>query len=1781
MANLQAITRDYVLRARTEGVAEASTAVDKLQQAHERLARTLELQTRQYEQFSKVERENSQFSQASANSLNKLAAANDNVASSLREANDSVRASSDGFHVHGLEAATLVNHLKQAAVVLYSTSSAFRGLVHASVVPALRGVSAGVAGVGAAVNVAGAGLVASGASIAALGPKFAPLAAGITSAGQAMAGFSPTLASLAVQASGLFSFLARVAFVIFAATTAFNAFISSVVDGIKAFAAFQTHQVELQNLLNATGGASGRTAKQINALADEMGDIGNSRQAAKTLLEFQNISGETFDRALRAANDLASSGFGSVQSAASAMGKALTDPQNGLDGLSKAGVRFTTSQKEMIKDLIETGRATEAYARILDIVEGKVGGASAAAANTLSSAYRELQDAVQRGNESFGETIVKATNLTTVVNLLATALNALNGEKAATALNTIFSNAVRAIPALSLLTTALTLANRMAAPAEKAVDDGSGAKRKSDASAAQIQYDAIQKVILALADEGDALRKNELQKKIDVELRKAQAVAGSAEATRIVEMVTANHKEAEAIKAADEARKKAAAQLASDEALWTRAINNVARHAATMDADALSVGKSAGVQAQLRAEFTLLERAQEAHKGVTDEQIASYTTLRATMSAQQAMVAAGIKLNDDDAASFLRVTERIRESAQAAARARVDSQIKFDRADAFLSPEDVQIAQQLKELYPQVGDALKSPEAAAMRFNNVLKSINDTAGEFTSTLAKDLAHGVNLMDALRSAAAKFGDQLIDIGTKRLTAMGLNAAASSLGIGGTDVGQAGLTGGTALAAGGAQAGAAIIAAATEAASILGLSGALTGTEVAAGGTEAGTALAIGGTVAGTAINGPLVLLMAAIVAVGAALNMWSSSSSKAKQDADALAKAQEAWTQAGLQVANYFAKSSGSAVSPIRTQLAEHAAEAQRLKELRSKAMGFTSAAQEQADPVFKEIEEAYRNFAKRLKEEFHANFGPTIEAMKSGFGEDSPIFQAFQNVKSVGEKLQAFIADAELVYGKDAPNVALARGAAQQRALSLLQGEADPLSGVQKRMQEIQGTAQGLAKVLQDLGMSSADAAKAIAEGVGKAVDALRKSFTEDLQRQINDLQGQGYLNDAFDLLKKDKERRKDDALLGGGNKDLIDQLLGLSGQDIIDKFHLTGDAFKDFIKRFPELAGRVHEFNGVIKRTADELKASRTSIQDELFGLLNDTSTVEGQIAALEREFNRRRLEEIARGGELLPDLELLYQERRKKIIEDANKKALEEAKRAAEEQQRAINSAARSVLEYIQGLQSGSGSTLSPTQTLANAQSAYNANLILAQGNPADQATRDAVSNFSKVADNLEKAARGVYASGQGYQDIRSQIIGQGLGLPTVQAADDPLLVMMRRVAEATEDTVTALTGVVKDAIAAGNASATAASLLPLFNTLNTTVDAGLTLSELQAAGLFTTAGGQAIFNKVDVDQNGMLTKAELIRAATAGTKSGVDPLDQTIIGQFSAVAAAINNVGAVAWTTQGHVGNINATTTGTYNQIIAVGNNVNAVQSAVAAVQTAVANVNAAIGTGTAGSSLQSLNTTAKDQLTLLNTHLTAGNVPGVGSTGINPDGSRGGNTSDTQPKWELGVNNILLLGINKIVYNTAAIAHNTRYTGGLDRGPNSREGLLAAGGWIGGNLHSQGGTHIEAERGEFMVNRFAADALRPYMADINRGRLPVIPAFGGAANDNGQWSAVLAELRHLRASNERLERIVAASSTNAATAIVGSVKQVTETVEKGSKNTADAISMAAREKKQRAA
>jgi hypothetical protein len=199
-----------------------------------------------------------------------------------------------------------------------------------------------------------------------------------------------------------------------------------------AFAADERQNLVLEQVIRATGGAAGRTERDIDALATaitrtSMATETSVKNAASTLLTFRSISGDTFDRTLRAAQDLAAVGFGSIESASVQLGKALEDPAQGLAALRRVGVSFSEAQRGVIQTLVETGRTAEAQGLILAQIEQQVGGAGAAEGSGLAGAWHKLGQATGDFLEVVGAGIATLTGMENKLRAVASGVDALTG----------------------------------------------------------------------------------------------------------------------------------------------------------------------------------------------------------------------------------------------------------------------------------------------------------------------------------------------------------------------------------------------------------------------------------------------------------------------------------------------------------------------------------------------------------------------------------------------------------------------------------------------------------------------------------------------------------------------------------------------------------------------------------------------------------------------------------------------------------------------------------------------------------------------------------------------------------------------------------------------------------------------------------------------------------------------------------------------------------------------------------------------------------------------------------------------------------------------------------------------------------------------------------------------------------------------------------------------------------------------------------------------------------
>jgi hypothetical protein len=156
----------------------------------------------------------------------------------------------------------------------------------------------------------------------------------------------------------------------------------------------------------------------------------------KDLAKTAEVAGGAFDRATIAAFNLAEQGFGTAESNAIQLGKALEDPIKGITSLTRSGVTFTKQQREQIKNFVEAGKKAEAFALILDVIDtqsANAGIAGVTATQKLATAWDNFQ-------EVFGSKLLP--KLVPIIDELTEALYALSESEDFDELVQAFADAI-------------------------------------------------------------------------------------------------------------------------------------------------------------------------------------------------------------------------------------------------------------------------------------------------------------------------------------------------------------------------------------------------------------------------------------------------------------------------------------------------------------------------------------------------------------------------------------------------------------------------------------------------------------------------------------------------------------------------------------------------------------------------------------------------------------------------------------------------------------------------------------------------------------------------------------------------------------------------------------------------------------------------------------------------------------------------------------------------------------------------------------------------------------------------------------------------------------------------------------------------------------------------------------------------------------------------------------------------------------------------------------------
>ncbi|WP_294640130.1 AAA family ATPase [uncultured Aureimonas sp.] len=264
-----------------------------------------------------------------------------------------------------------------------------------------------------------------------------------------------------------------------------------------------------------------------------------------------------------------------------------------------------------------------------------------------------------------------------------------------------------------------------------------------------------------------------------------------------------------------------------------------------------------------------------------------------------------------------------------------------------------------------------------------------------------------------------------------------------------------------------------------------------------------------------------------------------------------------------------------------------------------------------------------------MQAEFREGFTDMVEDLTSGEGLGGAFAKGRAATKDLKKQIRDMIDDVSIAFGSDNIGVGVngawieaskameerrnaaiaeAKKAAGEYALSLLYTAATS-SDVEKSLNGFRGTAAGLQKVLTDLGWTAEQAAADIDARLTQAIAKMGETFTDGYQREINDLSGTGYLNDIKDLFTARDGGLKDAKLLGV-DPSIVSKWFALAVQDVVDGAELTGSAFDDLIKAFPELQGVVKAFTEGARTAAEvaadakaaalsSFEASKSQLQD------------------------------------------------------------------------------------------------------------------------------------------------------------------------------------------------------------------------------------------------------------------------------------------------------------------------------------------------------------------------------------------------------------------------------------------------------------------------------------------------------------------------------------------------------------------------------------------------------
>lgn len=214
---------------------------------------------------------------------------------------------------------------------------------------------------------------------------------------------------------------------IYVAKAAWDLMVDTMNKSIEAGKEAEQGNLRMEAVLKATGAQAGITKEQILGIADALSkttkfDDDGLKKAGTSLLVFERIGADSFERVLKASTDLAAFMGTDLDAAVKLVGRAMESPEQGMNALRRAGIILTESQKELVAAFMESGDVIAAQSVILDVLESKIGGTAETMNQGMTKSSDDLSKALDDLYKEIGKTNTVTSSYKMSVDLTTEAL---------------------------------------------------------------------------------------------------------------------------------------------------------------------------------------------------------------------------------------------------------------------------------------------------------------------------------------------------------------------------------------------------------------------------------------------------------------------------------------------------------------------------------------------------------------------------------------------------------------------------------------------------------------------------------------------------------------------------------------------------------------------------------------------------------------------------------------------------------------------------------------------------------------------------------------------------------------------------------------------------------------------------------------------------------------------------------------------------------------------------------------------------------------------------------------------------------------------------------------------------------------------------------------------------------------------------------------------------------------------------------------------------------------